>query len=320
MDTAQRGGGLSWVQAAELIRNSGHRARELGASVVFGAATDQLPGTAGHALPRITEAYIEQVEWINAHGGVPVLMASRALAATATSPEDYLAVYADVLAATTGPVYLHWLGEAFDPLLAGYWGNRDLDAAAETVLQLLGDHADRFLGIKVSLLDADREVSLRRALPDGVQMFTGDDFNYDTLIAGDDHGHSNALLGAFAAIPDIARAALDDLDAGDEAAYFATLSPTIPLARHLFAAPTSAYKTGVVFLAWLNGHQDHPLMLGGAHSLRSVQHLAELFRLADSAGALTSPGLAVERMQRFLAVAGARPAVPSGSIPAGRAR
>lgn len=231
-------------------------------------------------------------------------MASRALAAVAKGPEDYLQVYGDVIDSATQPVILHWLGEMFDPALAGYWGGANLDEATDTVLDLIRENAPRVDGIKVSLLDADREIALRRALPQGVRLYTGDDFNYPDLIRGDEAGHSDALLGVFDPIAAVASSALHALDAGDTARYDALMAPTLPLARHLFAAPTYHYKTGVVFLAWLAGHQSHFTMVAGAQSGRSVPHLTGLFRLADAAGVLPDPELAAHRMRQFLRLAG----------------
>ncbi len=304
MDTAQRGGALSWPAARELIARSGAEARAAGGALACGAATDQLPADRPHTLPDLAGAYVEQAGWIRRAGGTPVLMASRQLAAVAADRDDYARVYDDVLSQVDGPVLLHWLGEPFDPAMRGYWGSTDLDAATDVVLEIIGRHADRVAGIKISLLDADREVAMRRRLPAGVRMFTGDDFHYDTLVAGDGHGHSDALLGILDAIAAPARAALARLDAGDAAGYADLLAPTVPLARLLFAAPTSAYKTGIVFLAWLNGHQRHFHMLGAAQGLRSVPHLVEVFRRADAAGALADPELAAHRMRAYLAVAG----------------
>lgn len=307
MDTAQRGGGLGWTLARELIGRSGAAARAVGGRIVCGALTDQLDPAHTWAPADLVNAYLEQVAWITDSGATPVLMASRHLAATATTAEDYTAVYDEVLRQVHGPVFLHWLGEAFDPALRGYWGSTDLDTAAETFLQLIQRHADKITGVKISLLDEQREVDLRRRLPTGVLMHTGDDFNYVPLIAGDAHGHSHALLGVFDAIAAPARAALARLDDGDTAGFAAILEPTVPLSRLLFEAPTSAYKTGVVFLAWLNGHQDHFRMVAHAETQRSVPHLARVFALADRAGALADPELAAQRMRAFLAVAGIRP-------------
>nr|WP_296066632.1 dihydrodipicolinate synthase family protein [uncultured Actinoplanes sp.] len=304
MDTAQRGGGLSWEQTKELIVRSGAEARSSGAALAFGAATDQLDPFTAWTLDDIADAYLEQAGLVEQAGGTAVLMGSRLLAAAAKGPDDYLHVYDRVLGQVGAPVLLHWLGEPFDPAMHAYWGDPDLDVATETVLQVMRLHPGRVTGIKVSLLDAGREVGLRRRLPPGVRMFTGDDFHYDTLIRGDGSGHSDALLGVFDAIAAPARAALARLDAGDPDGFSAILAPTVPMARHLFAAPTSAYKTGVVFLAWLNGHQRHFHLLAGAQSARSVGHLVRLFELADEAGALADPDLAVHRMRQFLAVAG----------------
>ncbi|MFE6745080.1 dihydrodipicolinate synthase family protein [Kitasatospora purpeofusca] len=302
MDTAQRGMGLDWPATRELITRSGAEARAAGGLLACGAGTDQLaPGT--HTLDAVTAAYEEQLDVVEAAGARPILMASRALAAAARGPEDYLGVYGGIIGRAEQPVILHWLGEMFDPALAGYWGSTDLDAATATVLELVREHADRIDGIKVSLLDAGREVALRRALPAGVRLYTGDDFHYPELIRGDEHGHSDALLGVFDPIAPVAAAALHALDAGDLDRYDALFAPTLPLARHLFAAPTYHYKTGIVLLAWLAGHQDHFTMVGGAQSGRSVPHLVELFRLADAAGILPDPELAADRMRRYLAVA-----------------
>ncbi|MFB8239951.1 dihydrodipicolinate synthase family protein [Kitasatospora purpeofusca] len=302
MDTAQRGMGLDWAATRELITRSGAEARATGGLLACGVGTDHLaPGA--HTLPTVTAAYEEQLDVVEAAGARPILMASRALAAGARGPEDYLRVYGRIIGRAEQPVILHWLGEMFDPALAGYWGSTDLDAATATVLELVTEHADRIDGIKVSLLDADREVALRRALPAGVRLYTGDDFHYPELIRGDEHGHSDALLGVFDPIAPVAAAALHALDAGDLDRYDALFAPTLPLARHLFAAPTYHYKTGIVLLAWLAGHQDHFTMIGGAQSGRSVPHLVELFRLADAAGILPDPELAADRMRRYLAVA-----------------
>ncbi len=304
MDTAQRGGGLDWRLARELIRRSGAEAAAVGGRVAAGAVTDQLDPTAIAGLDQIIDAYLEQIAWIRDQHAIPVVMASRQLAAVAQSADDYRHVYGEVLRQAGGPVFLHWLGEAFDPSLRGYWGDTDLDVAADTVVELIAAHPDTVTGIKISLLDAQREVDLRRRLPPGTLMHTGDDFNYVELIRGDEVGHSHALLGIFDAVAVPARAALSRLDIGDVDGFTRILQPTETLSRHLFAAPTYAYKTGVVFLAWLNGHQDHFRMINHAETQRSVPHLAEVFRLADQGGALADPDLAVRRMRQFLAVAG----------------
>ncbi|MFC6599469.1 dihydrodipicolinate synthase family protein [Kitasatospora paranensis] len=303
MDTAQRGMGLDWAATRELITRSGAEARATGGRLACGVGTDQLT-TPARTLGEVVAAYEEQLAVVEEAGAQPVLMAGRALAALARGPEDYLTVYGRLLARGSRPVILHWLGEMFDPALAGYWGSTDLDEAAKTVLTLIEEHAGRIDGIKISLLDAERETALRRALPPGVRLYTGDDFHYPELIRGDGLGHSDALLGVFDPIAAVAAAALQALDAGDTARYDALLAPTVPLARHLFAAPTYHYKTGIVLLAWLAGHQEHFTMVGGAQSGRSVPHLVELFRLADRAGVLPDPELAVRRMRQFLAVAG----------------
>ncbi|SCL46218.1 Protein of unknown function [Micromonospora citrea] len=303
MDTAQRGMGLDYPATRELVRRSAAEARAAGGRIVAGVNTDQLPpGPA--TLAEVTRAYREQLDDVQAAGARPVLMCSRHLAAAASGPEDYLRVYAELLAAADQPVVLHWLGPMFDPALTGYWGSADLDRAADTVVELVEAHAGRVDGIKVSLLDAGREVALRRRLPAGVRLYTGDDFHYPELIRGDAAGHSDALLGVFAAIAPAAAAALAALDRGDLAAYDEMFAPTVPLARHLFAAPTWHYKTGIVFLAWLAGHQEHFTMVGGAQSGRSPAHLATLLTLADAAGLLPDADLAAARARAFFTVAG----------------
>jgi len=303
MDTAQRGTGLGWQAARELIERAGAEARASGGALCCGAATDQLD-PAAHALDAIGEAYLEQCAFIAEQGATPVVMASRALAATARGSDDYRAVYDTVLSAVDRPVILHWLGEAFDPALAGYWGTADPENAIALVAELIADHADRVDGIKVSLLDEGLEVELRRRLVRGVRLYTGDDFNYPSLIRGDEQGHSDALLGVLDGIAPVAAAALAALDEGELDAYERLLAPTVPFSRHVFAAPTRHYKTGLVFLAYLNGHQDHFRMVAGAEGARSIVHLAELFRLADRARLLRDPELAVVRMRATLAVAG----------------
>ena len=300
MDTAQRGMGLSWEQARELIARSAGRARERGGTIAAGVGTDQLAGGESHPIAAIIAAYEEQLDAVQSAGAGVILMASRALAASARSAQDYLDVYGELLKQAQRPVILHWLGEVFDPALHGYWGSPDFGAAAGTVLELIDRAAGQVDGIKLSVLDAGQEVALRRRLPPGVRLYTGDDFNSAELIRGDAAGHSDALLGAFAAITAPAAAALHALDRGDVAAYDAAMGPTIPLSRLIFEPPTPYYKVGVAFLAWLNGLQPHFAMLGGLHHSRPAGHLIRVFELAASARALTSPGLAVERMTEFL--------------------
>lgn len=308
MDTAQRGMGLDWAATRELIRRSGQEAAGTGGRLACGAGTDQLnPAdvpTGARGLSVITDAYREQIAVVRDAGARVIIMASRALAAVATSPADYLRVYGDLLTDVDQPVILHWLGDMFDPALRGYWGDADIDAATTTFRQLIGEHADKVDGVKVSLLDAAHEIALRRALPAGVRLYTGDDFNYPELILGDEQGYSDALLGIFAAIYPAASTALQHLDAGDPATARDILDSTQALGRHIFTAPTSFYKTGVAFLAWLNGHQPGFSMVGGLSSGRSVQHLVQAFVLADRAGLLTDPELAVARMRAFLTVNG----------------
>ena len=302
MDTAQRGMGLDWAATKELIQRSAQDAKSSGSSIVCGAGTDQLPGRERYSLETIVEAYLEQCAWIEQHGARVVIMASRALAAAARSPEDYYHVYETVLDQTRDRVILHWLGPMFDPALAGYWGSQELDSATKHFLSLLDQLQNKVEGIKVSLLDKDREIALRRELPSSVKLFTGDDFNYPELILGDEQGFSHALLGIFDGIAPAASAALAALEQGDQNTFLALLNPTVPLARHIFQAPTYYYKTGLVFLAYLNGHQSHFRMIGGLESARSAPHLVQLFKLADQAGLLAAT--ACERMQRFLKLVG----------------
>ncbi|HEY0450926.1 DUF993 family protein [Actinophytocola sp.] len=302
MDTAQRGMGLDYPVVRELVRRSASEARSVGGRIVAGVATDQLSGPA--TLAQVLEAYREQLADVVSAGAVPVLMCSRHLAAAARGPEDYLSVYSALLSEVDSPALLHWLGPMFDPALAGYWGSVDPSAAADTVLSLVKEHAPRIDGIKLSLLDDSVEVALRRRLPAGVRMYTGDDYNYPALIEGDATGHSDALLGVFAAIAPVAARALAALDAGSVASFRALLDSTVPLARHLFAPPTRFYKTGIVFLSWLAGHQDHFTMVGGLQSGRSAVHCGELVVLADEAGLLPDAALATARARAFFATCG----------------
>jgi hypothetical protein len=306
MDTAQRGMGLDWGATRELIRRSLAEARATGMHdrIACGAGTDQLAPRPGLTLDDVVAAYEEQCAFVEGEGGRLILMASRGLAACATGPDDYATVYGRILSQSAAPVILHWLGEMFDPALAGYWGSRDVDAASEVCLRIIEENAAKVDGIKLSLLDPAREVAMRRRLPSGVRMYTGDDFHYPELIRGDEQGHSDALLGIFDAIAPAAAAALAALDGGDLAGYEAILAPTVPLARHIFRAPTQYYKTGIVFLAYLNGHQRHFHLVGGYQSARSISHLAEVFVLADRAGLLIDPERAVARLRCVLALAG----------------
>ena len=305
MDTAQRGMGLDWPASQELIRQSLAAARAIpGAVIACGAGTDHLPPTPGLGIDEVIGAYEEQIGFVEGLGGRVILMASRALAAAAGSPDDYARVYDRILGQVREPVIIHWLGGMFDPALAGYWGHRDHPGAMEVCLGVIAANADKVDGIKVSLLDKDKEIVMRRRLPEGVRMYSGDDFHFAELIAGDGVGYSDALLGIFDAIAPAASAALDALAGGDEAGFHEILAPAVPLSRHVFRAPTRFYKTGVVFMAWLNGHQDHFVMVGGQQSARSLLHLAELFRLADGAGLLRDPDLASDRMRRLMAVHG----------------
>ncbi|WP_316357591.1 dihydrodipicolinate synthase family protein [Devosia sp.] len=305
MDTAQRGMGLGWPEAQELIRRAQAEARTRDDSLIaYGAGTDHLVPGPDVSIDQIIAAYEEQVGFVEAEGGRVILMASRALAAAAKSPDDYARVYGRILSQVKQPVIMHWLGEMFDPALSGYWGNVDHDAAMDVCLDVIAANAAKVDGIKISLLSAEKEIAMRRRLPASVKMYTGDDFNYAELIAGDDQGYSHALLGIFDAIAPAASASLAALGKGNSSEFFDLLEPTVPLSRHIFAAPTRFYKTGVVFLAYLNGLQDHFSMIGGQQSTRSLQHLAELFRLADKARVLADPDLAAGRMKAVLAVHG----------------
>src|SRR5215510_7871699 len=304
MDTAQRGMGLDWASARELIRRSVAEAKAVGGRVVCGVQTDQLPPGSARTLREVEAAYEEQCEFVEAQGGQVVLMASRELARIAKSADDYCRVYDTVLSGLSSRALIHWLGEVFDPQLTGYWGSNDLDLAMTTLLAIIDRNRAKVEGLKLSLLDQRREVEMRSRLPTGVHMFTGDDFDYPTTILGDDGYYSDALLGAFDAIAPAASAALLALDAGDQQRFGSILEPTVPLARHIFKAPTYFYKTGIVFLAYLNGHQHHFRMVGGLESGRSSVHLAELFMLADRAGLLRDAELAVDRMRRVMSVFG----------------
>jgi hypothetical protein len=311
MDTAQRGMGLDWPTSRELIQRSLQAARSVpGARVASGCGTDHLALADVRTLDDVIRAYDEQIEAIESLGGRLIIMASRALVKVARGPQDYEKVYDHILSQVREPVILHWLGDMFDPALQGYWGHADLGRATDTALDIIHAHAGKVDGIKVSLLDQQRELDMRRRLPRGVRMYTGDDFNYAELIAGDgqgtqdNHRHSDALLGIFDAIAPAASAALSALAQGQVQLFHDILAPTVPLSRHIFQAPTRFYKTGVVFMAWLNGHQSHPTMVGGQHSARSLPHLCELFRLADQAGLLADPEQSAARMRQWLTVHG----------------
>ena len=311
MDTAQRGMGLDWPTSLELIRRTLDAARDVpGSQVASGCGTDQLVLEDVTTVDQVIAAYEEQLEAIEKLGGKLIIMASRALARVATSPADYERVYDRILSQVKQPVVLHWLGDMFDPALLGYWGSADVEQAMNTALGIIQAHSQKVDGIKISLLDKDKEIAMRRRLPPGVRMYTGDDFNYAELIAGDGfgndivNGQSDALLGIFDAIAPAASAALTALAEGKLDTFHDILGPTVPLSRHIFMAPTRYYKTGVVFMAWLNGHQSHFSMIGGQQSTRSSQHLAELFRLADEANLLEHPELAVHRMRILMATHG----------------
>lgn len=302
MDTAQRGMGLDWNGALELISRT--RAELPDALVFNGCGTDHLAPAEARSVEDVRRAYLEQIEAIQKVGGRLVVMASRALARVARSPDDYISVYRDALAGCDRPVILHWLGEMFDPQLAGYWGSSGFEEAMETVLTVIGENANKVDGIKISLLDKDKEIIMRRRLPDGVKMYTGDDFDYPELIAGDDQGYSHALLGIFDPLATVVGQAVNRLGAGDVPGFRAALDPTVPFARLIFRAPTQYYKTGVVFLAWLNGFQEHFVMVGGAQAMRPLPYFVDCFRMADRNGLLRDPDMAVARMKRLLGVYG----------------
>jgi hypothetical protein len=305
MDTAQRGMGLDWPTSLELITRSVAAARRRGNALVFsGGGTDHLAVEDARSLDDVIRAYEEQIAAIEKAGGRIILMASRALAKLGRNADDYAKVYNRVLSQVREPVIIHWLGDMFDPALAGYWGTADLDRAMDTAVGIINANAAKVDGVKVSLLDKQREIDMRRRLDARVRMYTGDDFNYAELIAGDEQGFSHALLGIFDAIAPAASYALSRLAAGDAAGFHDVLGPTVPLSRHIFKASTRFYKTGVVFMAYLNGHQDHFTMVGGQESTRSTLHLAELFRLADRSGLLAQPELATRRMRTVLAQRG----------------
>lgn len=305
MDTAQRGMGVSWEIAKELIIRSLQEAQTVpGADLAAGVGTDQLEAAHATTLEQVIAAYEEQMELVEQHNGKIILMASRALAKVAKTPQDYLAVYNRLLEQSQDKIILHWLGEMFDPALAGYWGSTDFAAAADTVLEIIANNVDKVEGIKISLLSIEKEVAFRKRLPSQVKMYTGDDFNYPELIAGEDGHYSHALLGIFDAIAPVAAAALNELALGNSGEYYRLMNPTVALSREIFKAPTQYYKAGIVFLAWLNGHQSHFSMAGGMQAAREISHYAEIFRLADQAGLLQDPQLATRRMKNLLTVYG----------------
>jgi hypothetical protein len=305
MDTAQRGMGLDWPTSLELIQRSVRAAKARGNALVFaGAGTDHLAPQDARSLDDVIRAYEEQIAAVEKADGRIILMASRALAKIGRNADDYAKVYDRILSQTAQPVIIHWLGDMFDPALANYWGTSNLDRAMDVAVGVVNANAAKVDGVKVSLLDKQREIDMRRRLDKNVRMYTGDDFNYAELIAGDEQGFSHALLGIFDAIAPAASYALSRLAAGDAQGFHDVLGPTVPLSRHIFKAPTRFYKTGIVFMAYLNGHQDHFTMVGGQESTRSTLHLAELFRLADQAGLLANPELATRRMKAVLALRG----------------
>jgi len=304
MDTAQRGMGLDWATSLDLIQRSTALAKAGGHLIASGAGTDHLVADESVTIDDVIRAYEEQCEAVEAAGSRVILMASRALAKAARGPDDYAQVYGRVLSGLEQPAVLHWLGEMFDPALEGYWGSKDHMTAMDTAVSVIEDNAEKVDGIKISLLSEEKEVAMRRRLPQGVAMYTGDDFNYPKLIEGDDVGYSHALLGIFDPIAPAAARALSQLAGGDTEAYHATFAPTVPLSRHIFRAPTRFYKTGVVFMAYLNGHQDHFTMIGGQESTRSTRHLADIVRLANDAGLFTDPDKAAARARHVFGARG----------------
>lgn len=305
MDTSQRGMGLNWTGAQELIRRSLAESKTVaGADLACGAGTDHLDPADAKSLDDVIKAYVTQAEFIEKNGGRFILMASRAMARIAKSPDDYAKVYGHILSNARDKVVLHWLGDMFDPQLKGYWGSDKFEDALDTVIKIIEANRDKVEGIKISLLEERFEIALRNRLPDGVLCFTGDDFNYAPLIEGDGKKHSHALLGIFDAVAPQASSALAALADGDNARFRAIIEPTVPLSRKIFEAPTQYYKAGVVFLAWLNGHQSHFTMPSGMQSARSILHYADIFRLADQANVLDEPQRAITRMKHLLAVYG----------------
>jgi len=306
MDTAQRGMGVDWETARELIERTMAAAKThpMKPRVACGAGTDHKAAEELRDLDKIRAAYLTQMADIEKAGGQVILMASRALPALKTDPDGYLRLYSDLITQASQPVILHWLGDMFDPALSGYWGTTDIAQASDNVLALISDHKDKVDGIKISLLDQAHEEAFRAQLPEQVRLYTGDDFNYADLIEGDGQHYSHALLGIFAAIAPAASQALEALAMGDSARYHQLLGPTVPLSRQIFKAPTRFYKAGIAFLAWLNGYQSHFIMPAGLQSARDITHYADIFRLADQAGLLKQPDLAVERMNQLMRLHG----------------
>ena len=306
MDTAQRGMGVDWATARELITRTmrAAKAHPLAPRVACGAGTDHVALADLRDAAVITAAYETQAEVIEAAGGQLILMASRAFTAIGADEATYHTVYRHLIDGARDPVVLHWLGDMFDPALAGYWGSHDVATASDFVLRLIAENPAKVDGIKISLLDQAHEEAFRARLPAGVRLYTGDDFNYADLIAGDGAHYSHALLGIFAAIAPAASQALEALALGDMATYHRLLAPTVPLSREIFKAPTRFYKAGIAFLSWLNGTQRHFIMPAGLQSSREITHYAQVFRLADQAGLLTKPDLAQHRMATLLALHG----------------
>ena len=306
MDTAQRGMGVDWLTAKELIERTmvAAKAHPLKPRVACGAGTDHVPLENMKTADAILAAYLEQAEAIEAAGGQLILMASRAFPAIGAGSDIYHDVYRSLIDGAAEPVILHWLGDMFDPALSGYWGKSDVAEASDFVLKLIAENPGQVDGIKISLLDQAHEEAFRARLPEGVRLYTGDDFNYADLIAGDETHYSHALLGIFAAIAPAAAQALGALAKGDMQSYHALFAPTVPLSREIFKAPTRYYKAGIAYLAWMNGYQSHFIMPGGFQSTRDITHYSEVFRLADASRLLLAPDLAEQRMKTLLALHG----------------
>jgi hypothetical protein len=306
MDTAQRGMGVDWLTAKELIERTMAAARlhPMKPRVACGAGTDHVALEDLRDADAIIAAYETQMAAIEAAGGQIILMASRAFTAIGADEALYRRVYRRLIGQAQGRVILHWLGDMFDPALKGYWGSTDVERATDFVLSLIEENSRKVDGIKISLLDEAHEVAFRARLPQGVRLYTGDDFNYAPLIEGDGIRHSHALLGIFAAIAPAASQALEALAEGNLETYRSLLAPTVPLSREIFKAPTRYYKAGIAFLSWLNGWQSHFIMPGGFQSSREITHYAQVFRLADKARLLAKPDLAEERMRTLLALHG----------------
>jgi hypothetical protein len=318
MDTAQREI-LGWENAARLLDMTLADARaEPGRGVIGGAGTDTL-ATSTPTLRQVIDAYVAQAEFIHERGGRVILFPTHFLPRHFPAPGHYLEVYRAVTQEVSKPVFLHWLGDMFAPALRGYF-------PGDSFRRITQDNP-KVLGVKLSLLDQRLEEAIRRRIaPQGQVVLTGDDFNFPALIrggkgAGDGRGfqsrafhfegrgfpvgdYSHGLLGIFDGIARVASRALICLAQGDAREYDRLMAPTVPLSRHIFKAPTQHYKAGLVFLAYLNGHQSHFHLLADAEQRRDMAHYVELFKLANAAGVLDDPESAYERFQPVLRNAG----------------